>query len=133
MSLHDYEIAEFNRIVTNWTRNSARKMRAGTDASFTWTSPGGESAKGLRVGNLKDSGFIQAAGFLFPRYGVFLEMGVFGGMTREEAESRGKIKPKPWFNPVIDSEVPKLADNLLDLYEDFIIDATRAQIKNTKA
>jgi hypothetical protein len=76
-------------------------------------------------------GLIEALGFKFPRHGVFVEMGVFGGLSKKEATAQGKLRPRPWFNPVMEARIPKLIDGLAEKSGDLVINAQRILIKNT--
>jgi hypothetical protein len=114
MSLKPDEVQELNKVVTYWTGNTARR--------FT---------RRVKVRNKRRDGEIEAAGFEFPRHRVFVEMGVFGGLSKKEAIAQGKLNPKPWFNPVLRTEVPKLEKKVLDAFENLIVNASRLEIKNT--
>ena len=84
--------------------------------------------------NNKKDGTLYAVGFQFKRSGVFAEMGVFGGLTRDEAIAQGKLNPKPWFNPVMRQHVPKLLDILGDNTQRRVHAVLqRLEIKNTWA
>lgn len=121
MSLTVEEATQINKVVKNWAGNSARRMRVSS----------GSALRGrIKVRNTMRDGLLDAAGFQFPRHGVFYEMGVFGRLSRKEAISQGKLNPHPWFNPTIEKDVPKLMTKILDNYEDFTVNALNLKIKN---
>jgi len=113
------EILKMNKIVRQWAY-SAKIMMKGRAK--------GKVSSELRVVNKYSFGLIEATGFKFPRYGIFVEQGVFGGLTKKEAGSRGKLNPKPWFNPVIEKKVPQLGANLAKATGELIINAVRLKI-----
>jgi len=81
--------------------------------------------------NSRKDGTLYAVGFKFKRAGVFAEMGVFGGLTRAEAQARGKLKPMPWFNPVMRQQITGLLDILEDNTADRVNSVLgRLEIKN---
>jgi|GEM_PF-4893444 len=105
-----------NSEVAAWARETAAKLRAATPRSG---SPGNVHLyRNTKVSNTKDGDVITALGFRFPRWGVFAEMGVFGGLTIERARVEGKLRPKPWFNPVVRNQIPKLLEILANDLED---------------
>lgn len=81
--------------------------------------------------NKYNYGLMEAIGYKFPRHGVFVEMGVFGGLSKKEAIARGKLKPYPWFNPVMDARIPGLIAGLAEITGDLVINAQRVMIQNT--
>jgi len=113
MSLKPDEVQQLNKVVGYWAQNTRR----GFD-------------RPVRVKNKYRDGMIEAAGFKFPRHLVFVEMGVFGGLTKKEAIARGKLRPMPWFNPIIRRQIPKLERTILDQFETLVINASRLEIKN---
>ena len=53
---------------------------------------------------------IDMVGFRMPRHGVFVEKGVGRGHPISSVGAKLGRKAKPWFNPVLDAQVPKLAN-----------------------
>jgi hypothetical protein len=64
----------------------------------------------LRSNNRVDrnSGGIFAIGVSFEKHGVFVEKGV----GRGRGINSGKANPMPWFNPIMESYIPIMADEL---------------------
>lgn len=115
------EVREINKVVQDW----ANKARRQTISAATG------SIKQVRQNNRYNYGLISSAGFKFPRHGVFVEMGVFGGLTRKEAIAKGKLNPKPWFNPVLKRMLPDLDKELGEANGKFALNAIEnAFIKN---
>lgn len=117
------EIQGLNKTVRKFGSKISRKAKGAAVGSLR---------EGFRNRNRYQDGVIEALSFKFPRYGVFREMGVFGGKTRKQLIAEGKLKPKPWFNPAIDAELPLLDQALLDEYENFVVNAAQIRIKNTE-
>jgi len=115
------EIKELNSLVQQWANNTRRRLKSSAKGSLS---------AHLSSKNKYDYGLIQAAGFEFRRYGVFVEMGVFGGLSRDEAKAQGKLKPQPWFNPVVREDVPKLLDKLQDKFAELVDYSDQLEIKN---
>jgi hypothetical protein len=62
----------------------------------------------LKIGYKEFYGSINRISFKFARHGIFLEHGVGKGRKK----GSGKETPKPWIEPVMQVEIPKLADIL---------------------
>jgi hypothetical protein len=67
------------------------------------------SANSLKKSTRKTAGLISRIGFSIPRHMVYVHKGVGRGTTIEQVGNT-KRKPKPWYNPVIDKNIDKLAD-----------------------
>ncbi len=117
------EIENLNRFLIQWSRDAKQQMKPAAK---------GRIGEKLVNRNKRKSGLIEAVGFQFPRFGVFYEMGVFGRLSRQKAIALGKLKPKPWFNPALDKNLPNLEQGLMDQFEGFTINSTRFYIKNTE-
>ena len=118
----DIEIKALNKVVTNWARNTTRRLK---------NRAPGKLGQNLTNSNTYDHGLIQAAGFRFHRYGVFYEMGVFNGLTKKQSIARGVLNPHPWFNPIMREDVPKLMDKLQAQFSDLVEANSKLEIKNT--
>jgi hypothetical protein len=117
------EIKALNKVVTNWARNTTRRLK---------NRAPGKLGQHLTNSNRFNFGMIEAAGFRFRRYGVFYEMGVFNRLTKKEAIAKGKLKPQPWFNPVMREDLPKLLSKLQDQFSDMIETNSQLEIKNSQ-
>lgn len=116
------EAAHVNKFLQQWASSTRRALAAQNKGSVTTT---------LKNINQYKFGLIEAIGYKFPRYGVFVEMGVFGGLTRKEAIAQGKLRPQPWFNPVLERRMPELIDGLAEKTGDLVVNAQSILIKNT--
>lgn len=83
----------------------------------------------LRLQKKMDSGRVEAISFSFPRYLVFVEMGVFGGLSIEEARSQGKLDPREWYNPALEKNLPNLEKQILDMFPDLVVKSTKLKIR----
>jgi len=115
------EAKELNKFLQLWASSTRRSLAAQNKGSVTAT---------LKNQNKYRQGLMEAIGYKFPRHGVFVEMGVFGGLTRKEAIAQGKLRPQPWFNPVLERRLPALLDGIAEKSADLIINAQRIMIKN---
>jgi len=105
----------------------------------------------------QDYGQVDGVGFRFERHGVFVHKGVgrgyvmVGGMVvrgfhvRSEVKNYAKgknrsadpvlligpgiRKPVEWFNPVLDKYVPELADKVVEMNADAVVNALRMRVK----
>jgi hypothetical protein len=68
----------------------------------------GSLSRYMRDRYFRRAGILNAVGFKMPRHGVFVEKGV--GRGYPAGHSKLGRKPKPWFNPVMEMEVPRLAN-----------------------
>ncbi len=116
------EVLALNKLGRGFSSLTRRDMQAFTK---------GRLRGGIRGKNKYHSGLLEAIGFVFPRFGVFVEMGVFGGLTRAEAQAQGKLNPKPWFNPALEKRLPRFIDDLQKTFSGFVIRAIEElKIKN---
>ena len=83
-----------------------------------------------------DSGEIYRLGFSFLREGIFLHKGVGRGynMQGDEVVKTSKTAgfnrhPKPWFNPVLQSNIAELEDIIHDYAEKAILNTLRIYIR----
>jgi hypothetical protein len=97
-------IKEYNAALEKWGRSVAGKLKRKQPSI----------AKSVRF--KRDGGEIYAIGFGLLRHGVFLEKGVGrgyaynGGSVVNKSGGAVKRKPKPWFNPTLDDEIPRLTE-----------------------
>jgi len=116
------ELKKLNAYLQRWAARMRGRLR---------TQAKGSIQTNLTNQNKYRFGLMEAIGFKFPRHGVFVEMGVFGGLTKKEAIAQNKLNPKPWFNPAMDRGVKELQEGLADITGDLVINAANAMIKNT--
>ncbi len=97
------EIEEINQIIRDWG-----KSVMGEAHGLTPRSTGNLQSKLKVVFKQDGGGMIWKVAYQFPRYGVFVEQGVFGGLSIEEARKAGKTRPRPWLNATIQEKLSLL-------------------------
>ena len=102
MFRNNVNIKAYNDDLQKWGRNVAAKLKRRQPTI----------ARGVKF--RKNGDEIYAIGFGLRRYGVFVEKGVGrgydynGGNVRRKDGGAVKRRPRPWFNPVLHAESPKL-------------------------
>ena len=86
----------------------------------------------------KEFGLANYVGFSFERHGVFVHKGVGRGYLSDgkgfvtrTAKYPARIRERiavEWFNPVLDRNIPILADELANINADAAVNATRMKI-----
>ena len=119
--------AEFNKGVSAWSNGTKRKIKLEVLRLVLNIGPGHDQQK---VDVRKYAGEASKINFSFPYYMVFVHKGAgrgYGGNKtglftkasgakgKTNANSMGKMgtgkrKAKPWFNPIVESQFPVLAD-----------------------
>lgn len=115
------EAKHLNKFLQQWASSTRRGLMSKNKGTVTAT---------LQNKNKYKMGLMEAIGYKFPRHGVFVEMGVFGSLSKKEAIAQGKLRPQPWFNPVINDRLPLLIDGLAERTGDLVINAERILINN---
>ena len=143
-------IQEQNALVQKWApmvrsslRGSARWFSDGKTESFVIRDGGKQTEKKLAASIMskvgKEFGLANYVGFSFERHGVFVHKGVGRGYqsngngfvtrtARYPARVRERVAVE-WFNPVLDRNVPILADELANINADAAVNATRMRIR----
>ena len=131
MSLSAEEVKQLNKLGEHFGSVTKAEMRSRMPRDK------GTLSRRLRVKNKEVYGQLDAVSFSFPRYGVFVEMGVFsqgkgGSIKKAELAAMGKLRPQPWFNPAIDRHLPDFADKVEAQFENFVVKVLQnMKIKNT--
>lgn len=145
-SVATFDVQKQNDIVKQWApkvkralKNSSRIFQNGKTTSFVMR-------KGRMEGKLSQSisakigkrlGVSELVSFSFERHGVFVHKGVGKGWkmngsiaVKTSKSKHGKPRvPAPWFNPVLNIYVPKLADEIATINANAALNATKLQIK----
>lgn len=104
--------------------NVLSRLRASMDAlgiRHTAYSKSPQAAqKALKDSYRKSDGLIQRISYQIPRHMIFVHKGVGKG-TPITAVGSTKRKAKPWFNPVIESNIGDLADIVANELGDEIV------------
>jgi len=139
-----------NELVLRWTpkvrtalRSSARWFSDGKFESMVIRDGGKQVEKKLaasissKVG--KEFGLANYVGFSFERHGVFVHKGVGrgyrsngNGLVIRTAKYPARVRERvavEWFNPILDRNIPILADELANINADAAVNATRMRIK----
>ncbi len=89
----------------------------------------GQLMNSLRVTYKKSYGDINAIGITLTKGGVMVEKGVGRGVPIDSAKTNADLfggrVAKPWFNPVMDSEIPDLADFISSQNADQLVNALK--------
>ena len=121
-------INQLNSDVSRWsylTRNELVQKLNSMNIRQT-----GKLLKSISYNLRKYHGEVERITFKFPRHGIFVEKGVGRGYPIESVRNTSamlsvmsgkKRYPKPWFNPVMDDELPALADTVAKHYGDLSV------------
>jgi hypothetical protein len=141
MTVQDYEqvareLQAFASKVRPMLIRSASQVSRG---SFVQRSARQEpSITNIKAKVLKTAGEVSGVGFAFPRHGVFVQKGVGRGYQMQagkvvrvakSAATGNTRQPVDWFNSIIDSQVPALADKIAGIHADLAVNATNFKIK----
>ena|SRR5690348_10091159 len=111
------EIQQTNDDIVHWAKESAKAMRDAEGQLGIRHTPG---SNWERTSFGRGRGIINRVSFKMPRHAIFVHKGVGRGTTVESVGNT-KRRPKPWFNPVIDSRIDDLADIVADGQADLIV------------
>lgn len=142
-------VQQQNALVLKWTpmvrsslRGSARWFSDGKTESFVIRDGGKQTEKKLAASIMskvgKEFGLANYVGFSFERHGVFVHKGVGRGYQSDgkgfvtrTAKYPARIRERvavEWFNPVLDRNIPILANELANINADAAVNATRMKI-----
>jgi hypothetical protein len=124
---------DFNQKLMAW----GAKVNAALPGSISAHGIGGKRlSRSIRNTYYYEFGEIYRLGFSFAREGIFIHKGVgrgyvmSGGIVVKLSKSLGfNRKPKPWFNPVIQSYMQELEDIILSYTDTAIINSARIYIR----
>ncbi|UZR95927.1 hypothetical protein [Chondrinema litorale] len=106
--MKDYE--GLNQTVSSWSKLTKQQLKLSLQQKGIADT--GTLQKKILARVSKKEGIADRVAFRFPRYGVFVEKGV--GKGRPVGSRRAKSLQKAWFNPIIEENVSKLAEELGD-------------------
>lgn len=134
----------FNRKVKEWSEQSVLALRASVKTLIKRDVLLSDSLKSNLYYNRKGGQEVTRVGFSFAREGVFIHHGArrgLGGVVgsswldrhgvrkHRAAESAGKMQGGvKWFDPIIESRLPQLADIVAEYSSTLQIDATNLYI-----
>ena len=146
-SVASFDVAKQNDIVKKWAPKVKRRLKNSSIVRFT---NGKHSSfvirKGRHEGKLSDSikarigkkmGVSELVSFSFERHGVFVHKGVGRGynmtggavISTTKAASGLTRNPVPWFNAVLDTQIPILADSIAVVNANAALNAAKLHIK----
>jgi len=138
---------EVEKVVMDWSSMVISKLRAnvnrmnnGKRTGFVTRRDGSKEYKlsaSLKTKRGKINGEISNVSFNFERHGVFVYKGVgrgHGSVNSMVIKSPSDVSsntrtPNDWFNPVINDNLPELADKLAESEADAVFNATRLIIR----
>ncbi|MCX6267671.1 MAG: hypothetical protein NTW16_09985 [Bacteroidetes bacterium] len=127
------EMETFNERLKSW----GNKVRSALPVSISSHGIGGKQLKrSIRNTYYYEFGEIFRLGFSFAREGIFVHKGVgrgynmVNGMVVKTSKTSGfNRKPKPWFNPVVESFIPELEQIIKEYTETAIVNSSRIYIR----
>ena len=132
-SMNTDEMEPFNERLKSW----GNKVRSALPVSISSHGIGGKQLKrSIRNTYYYEFGEIFRLGFSFAREGIFVHKGVgrgynmVNGMVVKTSKTSGfNRKPKPWFNPVVESFIPALEQIIKEYTETAIVNSSRIYIR----
>jgi hypothetical protein len=127
-----FSVDEQNAVVKQWIpkvrsqlTSSARQFADGKEQSFVMRGNRTEKklAQSITSGVRKEFGEIYSVTFQFERHGVFVHKGVSRG--HKVGNERTAFE---WFNPVLEQNLPDLANRIAKINADAALNATRMKI-----
>lgn len=126
-------LEEYNQELMAWASSTIANLRPSLSAHAI---KGSKLRRSLRNNYKKEYGEIYRIGFTFSREGVFIHKGVGrgyvmrGGVVVKTSKTNGfNRRAKPWFNPIIEQNLPALGEIVQKHTEKSIINATRIFIR----
>ena len=145
-SVNTFDVEKQNQLIKRWSpkvkralKNSTKVFQNGKKTSFVIRGgqTEGKLSESIKARLGKQMGVIELVSFSFERHGVFVHKGVGRGYqiqgkvavrTAKSATTKYRT-PSPWFNPVLKTYIPQLADGLATLNANAALNATKISIK----
>lgn len=108
------DYAAQNEAVAQWSRRNLQDIKNRYMRLINSAHRTGEGLDSLGVKLKQHYGVTDAISFKFNRYLVFVAKGV----GRGRPIGSDKVKPKDWLQPVLNQNVPKLADMVQQIMAD---------------
>jgi len=133
-SMDSQALEEFNEKIKSW----GSKVKGALPASIsTQGIEGSQLRRSIKNRYKYEFGEIYRIGFAFARHGVFVHKGVGRGyrMQGDTVVKTAKTpegfnrKPKPWFNPVIESYIPELQQIISEYTDKAVLNTVRIFIR----
>lgn len=113
------EAVQQNLAVQAWDKATFGQVKSRYLSMINSPKRSGEGFESLHDQIGKKFGVIERISYKFNRYLVFLHKGV----GRGRPIGSDKVKPKEWLNPVLDQQVPLLADIVASIKADQAVNA----------
>lgn len=128
------------QVRTKLVNSATMKFNDGKDVPMVMRGKGSKRRPELKLsGSIRSKtrkmdGEIDTITFSFERHGVFVHKGVGrgypiggGGVIKNKSEEpRRKVE---WFNPILDADMPELANRIAEINADAVLNSARALIK----
>lgn len=124
---------EQEKIVKKWSGETLQSVKSSYLSLINSRKRSGDGLDTLKVTHKMDHGEVSRVSFKMARHLVFVHGGFGKGIGGQKGSSwldkfgtrkktnpkslganKGRRKAKEWLNPVLDRELPKLADSLLE-------------------
>jgi hypothetical protein len=120
------DIDAFNSEVGKWAKDSrvdiVNEIKSLGILHHEYSKSPVPAERALRMSLRNKVGVVNRIGFKMPRHMVFVHKGVGRGTKISQVGSTKRV-PKPWFNPVIERNLPKLVDIVADHQGTMILNA----------
>lgn len=141
-------VIQFNQSVKNWAKQTSQKLKASVRSMIDRDLLLSDSVTPRVYYDRKYAREANRIGFSFVREGIYVHKGAGKGhggtkgskwynLKGERKETQlsslmkmgtGNRQPKEWFNPIIEGELPQLADLVTDYSASLILDTTTIYI-----
>lgn len=120
----------YNNAIIKWDKENTTHLK--NELNSLSIRDRGELYRSVTGRTKSWNGLIYRVTKRIQRHGVFVEKGVGRGYPIESIKGNGLAisasggkgrVPKPWFNPTIDKDIPKLADLVQKFWSDAAINA----------
>lgn len=130
MSLDQSLVRKFNKDVNAWARVTRQDLEfklasldLTTQIELLQKARAGREPLSTSIKKYvkKDFGQAEIIRFSFFKHGWFFDRGVGRG-TPIASAGTGKRQPKPWIDDILESQVEELADMIVEVYGDQVVD-----------
>jgi hypothetical protein len=120
---------DFNGAIYRWNDATKQKLlfavaslkldeRVQLDGEIKLIKSIGVRAFRQKAGVAKELALVERIAIQFEQKGIFVERGV--GRGRPVGSSKADAAQRPWLGPVLEKEVPALADTIIQEYADIV-------------
>lgn len=109
-------IDKIDPIVKRWSARTRNILKSSISSAGIRTYSG-QLNKGIAYSIARRYAIPWKISFNFPKHGIFVEKGVgrgypIGRVGQASADAKSRRHPKPWFNPVMEGQLPLLANDM---------------------